>query len=69
MGQANYAAAKMGLVAYTRTLALEGAKYGINASCIAPMAASKMTETIMPAEMLAGLKASPPALLFSLNSN
>ncbi|KAF8604539.1 multifunctional beta-oxidation protein [Ceratobasidium sp. AG-I] len=56
MGQANYAAAKMGLVAYTRTLALEGAKYGINASCIAPMAASKMTETIMPPEMLAGLK-------------
>ncbi|KAJ1307684.1 hypothetical protein OPQ81_001775 [Rhizoctonia solani] len=56
MGQANYAAAKMGLVAYTRTLALEGAKYGIKASCIAPMAASKMTETIMPPEMLAGLK-------------
>ncbi|KAG8695025.1 hypothetical protein FRC08_008112 [Ceratobasidium sp. 394] len=56
MGQANYAAAKMGLVAFTRTLAFEGAKYGINASCIAPMAASKMTETIMPPEMLAGLK-------------
>ncbi|KAH7341634.1 multifunctional beta-oxidation protein [Rhizoctonia solani] len=56
MGQANYAAAKMGLVAYTRTLAFEGAKYGIKASCIAPMAASKMTETIMPPEMLAGLK-------------
>ncbi|KAF8753574.1 NAD-P-binding protein [Rhizoctonia solani] len=56
MGQANYAAAKMGLVAFTRTLAFEGAKYGIKASCIAPMAASKMTETIMPPEMLAGLK-------------
>lgn len=46
----------MGLVAFTRTLAFEGAKYGIKASCIAPMAASKMTETIMPPEMLAGLK-------------
>ncbi|QRW04425.1 short chain dehydrogenase [Ceratobasidium sp. AG-Ba] len=56
MGQANYAAAKMGLVAFTRTLAYEGAKYGIHASCIAPMAASAMTETIMPPEMLKGLK-------------
>ncbi|KAF8322525.1 peroxisomal hydratase-dehydrogenase-epimerase [Clavulina sp. PMI_390] len=56
MGQANYSAAKMGLVTFTRTLAIEGAKYNIKASVIAPMAASPMTETIMPPEMLAGLK-------------
>lgn len=46
----------MGLVTFTRTLAIEGAKYNIKASVIAPMAASPMTETIMPPEMLAGLK-------------
>ncbi|EJD06396.1 multifunctional beta-oxidation protein [Fomitiporia mediterranea MF3/22] len=56
VGQANYSAAKMGLVTFSRTLALEGAKYNIRASTIAPMAASKMTETIMPPDMLAGLK-------------
>lgn len=55
-GQANYSAAKMGLVAFTKTLAIEGAKYGIKSTCIAPLAASAMTETIMPAEMLANMK-------------
>jgi multifunctional beta-oxidation protein len=38
-GQANYSAAKMGLVAFTKTLAREGAKYGIRATCIAPVGA------------------------------
>jgi multifunctional beta-oxidation protein len=46
----------MSLVALTKTLALEGAKYNIKASVIAPIAASSMTETIMPPEMLAGIK-------------
>ncbi|TFK50113.1 multifunctional beta-oxidation protein [Heliocybe sulcata] len=55
-GQANYSAAKMGLVAFTKTLAREGAKYNIRATAIAPMAASAMTQTIMPPEMLATLK-------------
>ncbi|GAA5910845.1 hypothetical protein JCM6882_003442 [Rhodosporidiobolus microsporus] len=54
-GQANYSAAKMGLVGFTKTLAREGAKYGINVNAIAPVAASPMTETIMPPEMLAQL--------------
>lgn len=36
-GQANYSAAKMGLVAFTKTLAREGVKYGIKAICIAPV--------------------------------
>ncbi|KAF8199567.1 multifunctional beta-oxidation protein [Pholiota molesta] len=54
-GQANYSAAKMGLIGFTKTLAREGAKYGIKSSAIAPMAASAMTETVMPPEMLANL--------------
>ncbi|GAA5839388.1 hypothetical protein JCM11251_003965 [Rhodosporidiobolus azoricus] len=57
-GQANYSAAKMGLVGFTKTLAREGAKYGINVNAIAPVAASAMTETIMPPEMLAQLSPS-----------
>lgn len=36
-GQANYSAAKMGLVAFTKTVAIEGAKYGIKATVIAPV--------------------------------
>ncbi|KAF9790898.1 multifunctional beta-oxidation protein [Thelephora terrestris] len=55
-GQANYSAAKMGLVTFTKTIAIEGAKYGIKATAIAPIAASPMTETIMPPEMLVNLK-------------
>ncbi|KAJ7127053.1 peroxisomal hydratase-dehydrogenase-epimerase [Mycena epipterygia] len=55
-GQANYSAAKMALVGFTKTLAIEGAKYGIKATVIAPIAASPMTETIMPPEMLANLQ-------------
>ncbi|KAG8978152.1 hypothetical protein FRC05_011268 [Tulasnella sp. 425] len=54
-GQANYSAAKMALVTFTKTLAVEGAKYNIKSSAIAPIAASPMTETIMPPEMLASL--------------
>jgi NAD(P)-dependent dehydrogenase (short-subunit alcohol dehydrogenase family) len=36
-GQANYSAAKMGLVGFTKTLAFEGAKYNIKANAIAPV--------------------------------
>lgn len=46
-GQANYGAAKMGLVGLTRVLAVEGAKNNIKANAIAPVAKSRMTEDLM----------------------
>ncbi|MDH3301460.1 MAG: SDR family oxidoreductase [Acidimicrobiia bacterium] len=46
-GQANYAAAKMGLVGLTRVMAAEGAKYNIRANAIAPVARTRMTEDIL----------------------
>jgi NAD(P)-dependent dehydrogenase (short-subunit alcohol dehydrogenase family) len=54
-GQANYSAAKMGLVGLMQTLALEGARDGIHVNCLAPTAATKMTEGIMPPAVLAQL--------------
>ncbi|MCW2856580.1 MAG: short-chain dehydrogenase/reductase [Marmoricola sp.] len=51
-GQANYGAAKNGLVGLVNTLALEGARSNILANAIAPMAATRMTEDIAPQEML-----------------
>ena len=51
-GQANYSAAKLGLVGLSSTLSQEGAKYNIHSNVIVPMAASRMTEGIIPAEML-----------------
>lgn len=45
-GQANYGAAKMGLVGFTRVLAVEGAKYNIKANAIAPLAQTRMTEDL-----------------------
>jgi NAD(P)-dependent dehydrogenase (short-subunit alcohol dehydrogenase family) len=46
-GQANYGAAKMGLVGLTRVLAGEGAKYNIKVNAIAPLARTRMTEELM----------------------
>ncbi|KAJ3124865.1 hypothetical protein HK100_011079 [Physocladia obscura] len=57
-GQANYSAAKFALHGLTLTLAREGAKKNIHVNSIAPLAASRMTETIMPPEMLAHLNPS-----------
>jgi len=55
-GQSNYSAAKMGLVGLMRTLAPEGAKYGIRVNCIAPTAATQMTRGILPEQQLNLLK-------------
>ena len=46
-GQANYGAAKMGLVGLMNVTAVEGAKYGIMANAIAPVAATRMTENLL----------------------
>ena len=50
-GQANYSAAKLGLVGLINTLAQEGAKYDIKANAVAPIAATRMTEDILPPEV------------------
>jgi len=50
-GQANYGAAKMGLVGLINTLAQEGAKYNVKANAVAPIAATRMTQDILPPEV------------------
>lgn len=47
-GQSNYGAAKMAVVGFMNTLCLEGAKFNINVNCLAPMAATRMTEGLLP---------------------
>ena len=54
-GQANYSAAKMALVGLMQTLSLEGERYDIRVNCLAPSAATAMTNGLYPAEALAGL--------------
>ena len=65
-GQANYGAAKMALVGLMQTLSIEGAKSGIRVNCLAPTAATQMTQGLLPPEMLALLDpaAVTPALLW-----
>lgn len=55
-GQANYSAAKMGLVGFANTLAIEGGRKNIHTNVIVPTAASRLTEDIMPPDMLSNLK-------------
>ena len=51
-GQTNYGAAKAGLSGFMRTLCLEGAKYNIRVNTLSPTARSRMTEGLMPEEIL-----------------
>jgi NAD(P)-dependent dehydrogenase (short-subunit alcohol dehydrogenase family) len=54
-GQANYGAAKLGLVGFMNTLKIEGAKTNIRINAIAPVAATRMTENLIPQQMLDNL--------------
>jgi NAD(P)-dependent dehydrogenase (short-subunit alcohol dehydrogenase family) len=65
-GQTNYAAAKMALVGFMNSLALEGGKYGIRVNALAPIAATRMTSDLMTKEVLALLEpeAVTPAVIF-----
>ena len=47
-GQANYAAAKLGMLGLAKTIALEGAKSGINCNCVAPFGATSMNSANFP---------------------
>ncbi|MDE2618085.1 MAG: SDR family NAD(P)-dependent oxidoreductase [Burkholderiales bacterium] len=64
-GQSNYGAAKLALVGLMQTLSLEGAKHDIRVNSLAPTAATRMTEDLMPAEVLRALQpeAVVPAML------
>ncbi len=64
-GQANYGAAKLAQVGLMQTLAIEGAKYGIHVNALAPTAATRMTESLFPQQLLDALQpeAVVPAML------
>ncbi|HEY9237013.1 MULTISPECIES: SDR family NAD(P)-dependent oxidoreductase [Phenylobacterium] len=55
-GQSNYGAAKLGIVGFMNTIKLEGQKNNIHINAISPVAATRMTENLMPAEVLERLK-------------
>jgi NAD(P)-dependent dehydrogenase (short-subunit alcohol dehydrogenase family) len=56
-GQSAYSAAKMALVGLMQTLALEGSRYGIHVNCLAPSAATQMTNNLLMKEDLLALEA------------
>lgn len=55
-GQANYSAAKMALIGFSKSLAFEGSKNNITCNIIAPLAVSRISETAFPPELLSLLK-------------
>ena len=55
-GQANYSMAKLGLHGFAQTLAIEGGKKNVRVNTIAPIAGSRMTETVLPPDLVAALK-------------
>ena len=70
-GQANYGAAKLGILGLARTLSIEGAKNGIHVNTIAPTAATRMTEELFPPAMLSAFnpEAVVPAALYLVSQD
>lgn len=70
-GQSNYGAAKMAVVGLMNTLHLEGAKNDIRVNSVAPLAATRMTEGLMPEAALARMEPETvvPAVLFLASEN
>ncbi|MCG8567938.1 MAG: SDR family NAD(P)-dependent oxidoreductase [Desulfobacterales bacterium] len=67
-GQTNYSAAKLALTGFMNTLKLEGAKHDIKVNTVAPLAASRLTEDILPPDLFEKMKpefVAPMTLLLS----
>lgn len=70
-GQANYAAAKLGVVGLAKTLTLEGARHDIRVNALAPTAGTRMTEDIFPEDVYRafGIENVVPAALFLVSED
>lgn len=70
-GQTNYSAAKSAMVGLMNTLHIEGAKNNIRVNCLAPTAATRMTESLIPPDALALLKPESitPGVLYLVSEN
>ena len=68
-GQANYGAAKMALVGLMQTLSIEGVKNDIRVNCLAPTAATRMTEGLLPPEVMEAIRPETvvPAMLVAVS--